>query len=212
MKFTYLSVASLSLGFALACGGSETTSVPTDGSIGVPECDEFIKKYEECVAQMPAEAKTSAETALKTMKDAWLGAAATEAGKAGLAAACKAAVVPTNCGGAAAAAAPAPAPGPAGAPGGPGAPPVSVGGGEAAPAPATGTEPREVVSVGGSVKTEAPAAEAEKGGTTGGSRGGDGKAAGGKGGGDGKGGGGGGAGKGDGKGGGGGKATTGGSR
>jgi len=62
-------------------------------SVGVPECDEYISKYTKCVSdKIPAAQKGLMEKSLATMKDAWKKAAATEAGKAGLATACKTAL------------------------------------------------------------------------------------------------------------------------
>lgn len=59
-------------------------------SVGVPECDEYIGKYTSCIKDKIPEANRAAmEQGLNTMKDAWKKAAETEAGKAGLANACK---------------------------------------------------------------------------------------------------------------------------
>ncbi len=60
-----------------------------DGT-GVPECDDYINKYMSCLKDKVPEANRAAmEQGLNTMKDAWKKAAETEAGKAGLANACK---------------------------------------------------------------------------------------------------------------------------
>lgn len=81
-------------------GGSGGTEKKTEavaapaaggGDIGVKECDDYIAKYTKCLDKMPAESKAAMDTAFKQSKDAWKQAAATEAGKAGLATACKAA-------------------------------------------------------------------------------------------------------------------------
>jgi hypothetical protein len=62
-------------------------------SVGVPECDEYIGKYTKCVAdKIPAAQKALMEKSLTAMKDAWKKAAETEAGKKGLAVACKTAL------------------------------------------------------------------------------------------------------------------------
>ena len=59
-------------------------------SVGVPECDEYINKYTACLKdKMPEASRGAMEQGLNTMKDAWKKAAETEAGKAGLANACK---------------------------------------------------------------------------------------------------------------------------
>ena len=94
----------------IGCGGATTvtnTTKPADNSkpadntktadtkpaadkIGVPECDEYVAKYEACIFDKVPEAqrailKTSFEAQRKGFKDA----AATPQGKSGLAATCK---------------------------------------------------------------------------------------------------------------------------
>ena len=60
------------------------------GSIGVPECDEYIGKYEKCIGdKVPEAARAQMKTAFDQMKDAWKKAAATPEGKTGLATGCK---------------------------------------------------------------------------------------------------------------------------
>lgn len=67
--------------------GSTTT---TGNKIGVPECDDFIAKYEACVSgKVPEMARAQFNTMLKNWRDSWRKAAATPEGKAGLAAGCK---------------------------------------------------------------------------------------------------------------------------
>ena len=66
-----------------------TTSTTTD-KIGVPECDDYIAKYEACVnGKVPEMARAQFNSAMKNARDAWRQAASTPQGKAGLAAACK---------------------------------------------------------------------------------------------------------------------------
>jgi len=69
--------------------GSTTTTSSTGDKIGVPECDDFIARYEACVGKMPEMARAQFNTAMKTWRDSWRKAASTPEGKAGLAAACK---------------------------------------------------------------------------------------------------------------------------
>jgi|ERR1051325_558626 hypothetical protein len=58
--------------------------------IGVPECDDFIAKYEACVSgKVPEIARAQYQSMLKTWRESWKKAASTPQGKAGLAAACK---------------------------------------------------------------------------------------------------------------------------
>ena len=66
-----------------------TTSTTTD-KIGVPECDDYIAKYEACVnGKVPEMARAQFNSTMKTLRDSWRKAAATTEGKAGLAAGCK---------------------------------------------------------------------------------------------------------------------------
>jgi hypothetical protein len=61
-----------------------------DSGTGVAECDEYIKKWNDCYKD-PA-MKAAAEPGLKATKDAWKTAAETPAGKDGLKMSCKAMV------------------------------------------------------------------------------------------------------------------------
>ncbi len=115
MKIRMLPVLSLALGFALACGGGADTTTPVTpppppapvvapvaagGSIGVPECDDYIKKMEACIATADPAAKSAMETGFKSTRDAWAQAAAVPETKGTLASSCSAmlASIPTNCG------------------------------------------------------------------------------------------------------------------
>ena len=107
---------SLTLGFVLACTGGTTEAPPpppaapppaevaapvaATGDIGVPECDDYMAKMTACLAQMDPAVKAATESGFKQTTDAWRAAAATPAGKAGLAMGCKAAVdaIPASCG------------------------------------------------------------------------------------------------------------------
>ena len=84
----------------LACGGatdnaanSTNAAAGTTASgdkIGVPECDDFIAKYEACVnSKVPESARSMVKANLDSMRNAWKQAAATPQGKAGLATGCK---------------------------------------------------------------------------------------------------------------------------
>lgn len=71
-------------------GGTTSTASSTSEKIGVPECDDFIAKYEACVSgKVPEIARGAFNSTLKTWRDSWRQAASTPEGKAGLAAACK---------------------------------------------------------------------------------------------------------------------------
>ena len=64
-----------------------TTS--SDDKIGVPECDEYIAKYEGCTSKVPEAARAQYKSALEQMRSSWKKLAANPATKASLAAACK---------------------------------------------------------------------------------------------------------------------------
>lgn len=59
-------------------------------SIGVPECDAYLKKYMDCIAsKVPAVARTQYRNAFDQTLQSWRQAASTPEGKAGLALGCK---------------------------------------------------------------------------------------------------------------------------
>jgi hypothetical protein len=61
--------------------------------VGVPECDEYIEKYEACITEKVPEAQRAMfKTSFETLRKGWKDAAATPQGKAGLATGCKAAL------------------------------------------------------------------------------------------------------------------------
>src|SRR2546421_4767917 len=58
--------------------------------IGVPECDDFIAKYDACVSsKVPEVARAQYQNAIKQWRDSWRKLAADPATKGSLAAACK---------------------------------------------------------------------------------------------------------------------------
>lgn len=68
-------------------------------SVGVAECDDYLKKMEACFAKDPA-TKTAMEPGLKTSREAWKTAAASGgAAKDALKTTCKASLdaLPANC-------------------------------------------------------------------------------------------------------------------
>jgi len=72
--------------------GTSTTSTTASAGdkIGVPECDDYIAKYESCVrSKVPETMRAQMESTLKTARDNWKKAAETPQGKGTLAAACK---------------------------------------------------------------------------------------------------------------------------
>lgn len=69
-----------------------TSAAPSADKIGVPECDEYIAKYEACInSKVPENIRATFKNAFDSSRKAWRDAAATPQGKAGLATACKAA-------------------------------------------------------------------------------------------------------------------------
>jgi hypothetical protein len=72
---------------------STTASTGSGEKIGVPECDDFITKYEACVSsKIPEAARAQFNTTLKQWRDSWRQAAGTSQGKAGLVQVCKASI------------------------------------------------------------------------------------------------------------------------
>jgi hypothetical protein len=69
----------------------ESTAPPaTAGVIGVAACDEYLNKWETCLAtKVTGDAREQVKVALDATRDAWKRAVATPEGKAGLAAACE---------------------------------------------------------------------------------------------------------------------------
>ena len=80
-----------SSGSTTASTPATTTSTTSAGDkIGVPECDDFIAKYEACVSgKVPELARAQFQGAVKQWKDSWKKLAENPATKGSLAAACK---------------------------------------------------------------------------------------------------------------------------
>lgn len=69
---------------------STGTTAPSGDKIGVPECDDFIAKYDACVSsKVPEMARAQYQGAIKQWRDSWKKLAADPATKGSLAAACK---------------------------------------------------------------------------------------------------------------------------
>jgi len=87
--------------FAVGCGdkGSGSGAVAAGDSVGVAECDDYLKKMEACFSK-DAATKAAMEPSMKTTRDSWKTAAASGgAAKDGLKQACTAAAaaIPANC-------------------------------------------------------------------------------------------------------------------
>jgi hypothetical protein len=75
-------------------GGSTPAAAAAGGAaeFGVPECDDYIKKYLACIdSKMPEAGRAMARQSLDQTKASWQQAASTPQGKSGLAMGCKAA-------------------------------------------------------------------------------------------------------------------------
>jgi|SRR5687767_11861144 len=69
-----------------------STASSSGASIGVPECDDFLAKYDSCTNKVPEMVRAQYENAGKQMRDQWKRLADNPQTKASLAAACKQAV------------------------------------------------------------------------------------------------------------------------
>jgi hypothetical protein len=65
------------------------TASSTGDKIGVPECDDFIAKYEACASKVPEMARAQYQSALKQWRESWKRLAENPSTKGSLAAACK---------------------------------------------------------------------------------------------------------------------------
>ena len=67
-----------------------STTASTGDKIGVPECDDFMTKYEACISsKVPEMARAQYQSALKQWKEGWKKQAENPQTKSALAAACK---------------------------------------------------------------------------------------------------------------------------
>jgi hypothetical protein len=73
-----------------ASTNTSTTTTSTGEKIGVPECDEYIAKYEACISgKVPEAARAQYNSGLAQMRKSWQTLAANPQTKASLAQACK---------------------------------------------------------------------------------------------------------------------------
>ncbi len=77
---------------AAATTPAASTASTSGASIGVPECDDFLAKYDSCTNKVPEMVRAQYENAGKQMRDQWKRLADNPQTKASLAAACKQAV------------------------------------------------------------------------------------------------------------------------
>ena len=83
-------------GILIACGKTETASqgsapkTTSSDMIGIPECDEYITKWRDCINRMPGPAQSAATPAFRQTREAWKQTAATAEGKTTVRNACRA--------------------------------------------------------------------------------------------------------------------------
>ena len=65
------------------------TTAPAGDKIGVPECDEYIAKYEACTGKVPEAGRAAYKAGLDSARAQWKKLAENPATKGSLAAACK---------------------------------------------------------------------------------------------------------------------------
>jgi hypothetical protein len=74
---------------ATASTPAKTTTASSGEKIGVPECDEYIAKYEACAGKVPEAGRAAYNSSLEQMRASWKKLADNPATKSSLAAACK---------------------------------------------------------------------------------------------------------------------------
>ena len=77
---------------ATATTPAAATASTSGTSVGVPECDDFLAKYDSCTSKVPEMVRAQYENAGKQMRDQWKKLAENPQTKSTLAAACKQAV------------------------------------------------------------------------------------------------------------------------
>ena len=77
---------------ATATTPAASTASSSGASIGVPECDDFLAKYDSCTGKVPEMVRAQYENAGKQMRDQWKKLADNPQTRGSLAAACKQAV------------------------------------------------------------------------------------------------------------------------
>jgi hypothetical protein len=77
-------------GSSSGSSSSSSSSSFSSGSIGVSECDDYIRSYRACLSdKVPADQRATLESALQTTESSWRQMAANPDQKAALAAACQ---------------------------------------------------------------------------------------------------------------------------
>jgi hypothetical protein len=65
------------------------TGAASAQTLGIPVCDEFLTRYETCIAKMPTEQQAAFKSSLEQMRNGWKGMAGNPQTKAGLENMCK---------------------------------------------------------------------------------------------------------------------------
>jgi hypothetical protein len=82
--------ATTNTGTTTTTTNTTTTTTETADKVGVPECDEYIQKYEACInSKVPEAQRGMYKSSFETMRKSWKDAAANPQGKAALATGCK---------------------------------------------------------------------------------------------------------------------------
>ncbi|HMH43748.1 MAG TPA: hypothetical protein VK557_09715 [Pyrinomonadaceae bacterium] len=68
---------------------SSGTTAPSGDKIGIPECDDYIAKYEACTSKVPEAGRATYKNSLDQVRASWKKLAADPATRSSLAAACK---------------------------------------------------------------------------------------------------------------------------
>lgn len=68
---------------------STGTTAPSGDKIGIPECDDYIAKYEACTSKVPEAGRAAYKSSLDQVRASWKKLAADPATRGSLAAACK---------------------------------------------------------------------------------------------------------------------------
>jgi hypothetical protein len=94
-RFGALPVLAVVVMALLACKKKEektegTSAAATGDAIGVPECDEYLTKYEKCVSEkVPEAARAQLKQSIDQMRSSWKQMASNPVTKGGLAQGCK---------------------------------------------------------------------------------------------------------------------------
>lgn len=72
-----------------AASPAASTTTASAEKIGIAECDDFLAKYEACIAKVPEAGRSAYKTSMEQWRDSWRKMAANPTTKAGLTQVCK---------------------------------------------------------------------------------------------------------------------------